>query len=158
MELIYCDALVYIYLGCSTLSIAIVHCIVKLEAGSYLDYLVAKMYSGIVEFFVFCLTTSVIVIGVLRLISLVRKSETAGLQPLGPEDIAAVKIRWASIIFSATYKCKFEFHFNVQSGIFILFCVQNYDSIPQSVSQKIFQSSFLVWILLALIINTIIVN
>jgi hypothetical protein len=77
---------------------------------------------------------------------------------VGPEDIAIVKIRWTSMIFSATYKCIFEFYFNVQSGVFLLLHEQNSDSIlPQDVSQKIFRSSFLVWILLALTINTIVV-
>ncbi len=89
-----------LHLSCLSIVIHWIHSIVILEDGLCLNYTIARIYSGRVEFFVFCLTTSLIISGGLRLLSLVRNSETGGLHILGPENIAVVKIRrWVSFTY-----------------------------------------------------------
>ena len=156
VDLIYCDSLAYIYLVNLTISIAVIHCIVELEAGLFLNYQASWIYSGLVEFLVFSLANSLIVSGTLRLISLLRNSESAGLQLLGPENIAVVKIRWASIIISAIYELILVLYFDVHSGLFDLFYSHDSDSILLGISKNMFNILFFVPIFVALIINFVI--
>jgi len=111
---------------------------------------------GLVEFLVFCLATSLIVSGTLRLTSLIKNSESAGLQLLGPENIAIVKVRLTSIIFSAIYELILVFYFDVHSGLFDLFHMQDSDSIVLGISKNIFKILCLIPVFASLIINFII--
>jgi hypothetical protein len=100
IDLISRDLIIYIYLHCLTLAVAIIHCLIELENGSALSYMYSALYSTIFEVLVFSVSTSLILSGSLRLITLIKNSETAGHQLLGPENIAIVKIRAISVLLS----------------------------------------------------------
>jgi hypothetical protein len=156
VDLIYCDTLVYIYLLCFTLTIAFIHCLLQLEAELTLDFVMARIYSVIGEFIIFCLTVSLIVSGVLRLISIVQNSEAAGIQLLGPENIAIVKIRILSITLAVLFELIVTVHLKTYSGLFYMFHDPESTSILNSVNKNNYAILFQIQPVLAFLINVII--
>jgi hypothetical protein len=72
VDLIYRDAIFYLYLLCCTASSGFIHCLLKEES---LSFTIAASYSGETMFFVEGLCISLIFSGVLRIMSLLRNSE-----------------------------------------------------------------------------------
>jgi hypothetical protein len=93
VDLIYCDLIIWIYLCCMVYSVAIAHCLLLLDKGLTLNDFFANLYSRIFEVILLFISAFLILIGGLRLLSLAKRSEAAGLQLLGPDDTAIVIAR-----------------------------------------------------------------
>ena len=78
-----------------------VHKIISNDNNLALNFGVAVFYVLCINFFTSTVCVSVTISGILRLVSLVKVSEEAGLQLLGPDNVAVVIIRFASILISA---------------------------------------------------------
>jgi hypothetical protein len=98
IDLINKDAIVYVYTMCLTFSAAVIHCLVKLDGGEALGDALSGFYAGVCEFFMFCLSASLTLSGALCLLSLVRRTESGGIQLLGPEDIAITRARLIAVM------------------------------------------------------------
>ncbi len=72
IDLIYRDLIVYVYLHSLTLAVAFTHCLIELENGAALNYMYSALYSTFSEIFVFCVSSSLILSGGLRLITLIK--------------------------------------------------------------------------------------
>jgi hypothetical protein len=157
VDLIYCDCLTCLYLLSLIYSVAIIHCLIALEAGLTLNNVFAEVYAGLVESTVFCLGSLLIISSVLRLITIAKKSEAAGLQLLGPENIAIVKVRGMSIIFSALLELFGVAYFKSHSELFNLFHDKEINPMLYgSANQKYYKGLFLLMTLVAIVINVII--
>jgi ABC-type dipeptide/oligopeptide/nickel transport system permease component len=117
------------------------------------SYKFATVYSVLLSSAVSSISISLIFSGVLRLISVIRKSEAAGLQLLGSDYIALNKIRLVSVTFSFIFPCLLIFFFNAHPGYFPLF----YESESTSFFQDV-ENNWAVALYLVLPFSTTVVN
>jgi hypothetical protein len=129
VDLIYCDLIIWIFLISLVYTVAIGHCIVQLDANSALDDFYATLYSRIFEVILFFLSTSLILSGGLRLLSMVKRSEAAGLQLLGPDDTAIVITRCIYLVPSAVLELALALDGGLHSGLFDLLHSEDSSSI-----------------------------
>ena len=144
VDLVYRDTIVYNYLICFVSSAAIIHCLFLNNESLTLGYEFAIAYSASVFFFISCLSISLFISGVLRLISVIKKSEAAGLQLLGPDNIALNKIRLVSVTFSSIFPCLMISLFNAHPGMFPLFYETESTSFVQDIDKNFFIVLYLV--------------
>ena len=121
IDLIYSDVVIYNNLVCLFSSAAIIHSLIRNTHDLALSYELALTYSLAVVFFVTIASVSLILSGILRLLTLVKQSEEAGLQLLGPENLAIAKVRWISIVIAATLPICLVKIFNAEPGKLIIF-------------------------------------
>jgi hypothetical protein len=155
IDLIYRDLIVYVYLHSLTLAVAFIHCLIELENGAALNYMYSALYSTFSEIFVFCVSSSLILSGGLRLITLIKKSESEVNQLLGSEDVAIVKIRTILILLSIVYESVVIFYLDTHSSIFNLMHHVETGSILHSVRSDHYRSLFMVLPTLAVLVNVI---
>ena len=98
VDLIYQDCIVYIFLTMASFSVSFIHCLTS--ADLTLDFWSALVYSVLFYQWIGCLASSQIASSSLRLLTLIRMSEEAGIQVLGSDERAIRLIRAAS--FSAS--------------------------------------------------------
>jgi hypothetical protein len=153
IDFIYRDLIVYVYLFSLAYAVAVIHCLVELENGFALNYNYSTVYSTIIEVLVFCISTSLVLSGGLRLLTLIKNSETAGLQLLGSENIAIVKIRVISILLSVAMECTVILYFNTRSGLFSLMHEVETVSNLQSLRSDHYKALFSVLPVLAILVN-----
>ena len=116
IDLIYCDVVIYNNLTCLFSSAAIIHSLLINSQDLALSYELALGYSTAIDIFVTSASVSLIFGGFLRLLTLLKRSEEGGLQLLGPENLAIVKVRWISIAIGATLPIGLVELFNAQPG------------------------------------------
>jgi hypothetical protein len=155
VDLIYRDTIIYIYLICLVSSTSIIHCLCFSNDNLTLNYEFAMVYSGTISFFVSSLSISLIFSGCLKLISLIKKSEAAGLQLLGPDSIALNKIRLFSFIFSFILPTFMIFFFNTKPGLFPLFYENESTSLSQDIDKNLFKALYAVLPCSAIAVNII---
>ena len=155
VDWIYQDTIIYIYLLVLIASVALMHCLMQNNKSQTLNYPLSVFYSGCVMFFMCCVTLSLAFSGGLRLLSLIRNSEEAGLLLLGPENIAIFKIRIISILSSLSFQIIMIFHWNAHSGLFHLLYEGEDKSHFDEFEENRFKMLYLLWPLSAVIINTI---
>ena len=119
VDLVYRDTIVYNYLICFVSSAAIIHCLFLNVDTLTLGYEFAIAYSASVFFFISCLSISLIISGGLKLISVIKKSEAAGLQLLGPDYIALNKIRLISFFCSFIFPSLMISLYNTHTRFFL---------------------------------------
>jgi hypothetical protein len=120
VDLIHCDLIIWIYLCCIIYSFAIAHCIFLLDEGVALDDFFANLYSRIFEVIQLFISAFLILIGGLRLLSLAKRSESAGLQLLGPDDTAIVIARCIYLVPSIILELGVIWDGRIHSGLFDL--------------------------------------
>jgi hypothetical protein len=120
VDLIHCDLIIWIYLCCIIYSVAIAHCIFLLDEGVALDDFFANLYSRIFEVILLFISAFLILIGGLRLLSLAKRSETAGLQLLGPDDTAIIIARLIYLVPSIILELWVIWEGKIHSGLFDL--------------------------------------
>ena len=96
--------MIYLFLLVFIASVGLINCLFDEDNEQTLNYNMSLFYSSGVMFFMVCVLVSLIWSGGLRLISLLHNSEAAGLELLGPENVAIVRIRWISIITSLSFQ------------------------------------------------------
>ena len=116
VDLLYCDVVIYNNLVCLFSSAAIIHSLIINTHDLALSYELALTYSLAIAFFVTIASVSLILSGLLRLLTLVKQSEEAGFQLLGPENLAKVKVRLISIVIAATLPICLVKIFNAEPG------------------------------------------
>jgi hypothetical protein len=121
VDLVYQDLVIYIYLVCFVSSTSIIHCLSLNNDTLTLSYEFATGYTVTIVFFVSSISISLIFSGVLRLISVIQRSEAAGLQLLGSDYIALNKIRLVSVTFSFIFPFLLIYFFNAHPALFSLF-------------------------------------
>lgn len=109
----------------------------------------------IFEVLVFCVSSSLILSGGLRFITLLRNSEAKGLQLLGPENVAIVKTRLISILLAAAFEGVLVLYFDIHSGIYNLMHDFETDSILHTVRSDMYKTLFMVLPTLALLVNLV---
>jgi hypothetical protein len=120
IDFIYRDLIIYNYLLSLIHAVAVIHCLVELENGIALNYIYSTLYATIIEVLVFCVCSSLVLSGGLRLLTLISNSEIAGLQLLGPEHIAIVKIRVISMFLSISMEGIVVLYSNTRSDLLSL--------------------------------------
>jgi len=153
VDLIYQDIVAGIYLISWIYSVAIIHCIFELENDRVVDYTFAVIYSGLFDFIVLSLSVSLILSAGLRLLSLLNKSEVAGLQMLGPDSEAIVKARLISVIPSGIFECFLAFHQNIHPGLFDLLHEVETNSLLHGAKGDRFRGTSLLMQGIALLVN-----
>jgi hypothetical protein len=152
VDLLYKDTIIYIYLLVFSFSIALIHCLLENES-QMLDYSFSVLYSAITMFFVCCISIALIFSGGLRLLSLLRNSEEAGLLLLGPENLAIIKIRWISVSLSFSFQCFMILILNAPSNVVGLFYQSTSLTIFEEFEEHKSKTLYLVLPLVALIVN-----
>ena len=99
-DLVYQDMIIYTYSLSLAYVSAVVHSIILDDNNSALNFKAALSYSLVINFFVSTGCVSITICSTLRLISLLKVSEEAGLQLLGPDNVAVVIIRLVSFLIS----------------------------------------------------------
>jgi hypothetical protein len=155
VDLVFRDTITYIYFACLVATTAVIHCLSQNNDTLTLSYEFATAYSVLVSFSVSSISISLIFSGVLRLISVIQKSEAAGLQLLGSDYIALNKIRLVSVTFSFMFPCLLIYFFNAHPGLFSLFHGTESTSFFQDVEHHWATSLYLVLPCSATVVNAI---
>jgi hypothetical protein len=155
VDLVYRDTIVYNYLICFVSSAAIIHCLFLNNDNLTLGYEFAIAYSASVFFFISCLSISLIISGVLRLISVIKKSEAAGLQLLGPDYIALNKIRLISFFCSFIFPCLMMSLYNTHTRFFLQLYGNLNTSFVQDINKNLGTVLYLVLPCMAAVVNII---
>jgi hypothetical protein len=98
VDFIYRDIIVYIDLFSLSMNMGVVFCILSNNDSHTLDFYSALVFAFLTYLFMHCIAISLFICGTLRLISLVKNSEESGIQLLGPDFHAIVKVRWISVV------------------------------------------------------------
>jgi hypothetical protein len=125
IDLIHCDLIVWIYLCCLDFSVAIAHCLFHHDEGLAVNDFFANLYSRIFEVILLFISSFMILVGGLRLLSLAKRSEAAGLQLLGPDDTAIMIARFIYLVPSIILELVVIWDDKVRSGLFDLFHSEN---------------------------------
>ena len=153
VDLLYRDTIIYVYAICLSLSAAIIHCLACDNDTLTLSYSLATAYSTVIQFFFSCTSISLIFSACLRLISIVKKSEAAGLQLLGPDNIALNKIRFISTFVSFISPCLIISLYKTQPGLFPLFYNNESTSFVQDLNTNSVKGLYLVLPCSAAVVN-----
>ena len=121
VDWIYRDTIVYIYCFCFAYSIAIIHTILAGNDKFSLRFQFTIVYTILINFFCNNIYVCLTIAAVLRLISLIKSSEAAGLQLLGPDNEAISVIRCISVLSSSLFPCFVINVLNAYPGLFGLF-------------------------------------
>jgi hypothetical protein len=121
IDLIHCDLIIWFYLCCLVFSVAIAHCLFHHDEGLAVSDFFANLYSRIFEVMMLFISSFMILIGGLRLLSLVKRSEAAGLQLLGPDDTAIMIARFIYLVPSIILELVVIWDGKIRSGLFDLF-------------------------------------
>ena len=121
VDWIYRDTIVYIYSFCSLYSIAIIHTLIGGNEKFSLEFEYTIIYTFLINFFCNNIYVCLTIAAGLRLISLIKSSEAAGLQLLGPDNEAVPIVRGISIFISFIFPCYVIFVLGAYPGLFGLF-------------------------------------
>ena len=99
IDLTYKDCLIYIFFMTLSSNTAFINCL--MAADNVLDFCVALFYADVILFFISCVCISVAISSALRLLTIVSSSQENGIQLLGPDDRAILKIRFVAMGLSA---------------------------------------------------------
>jgi hypothetical protein len=99
LDLIYKDFITYIQLLTPITSIAVSSCLITAE--NVLEFSLGLFFSTITFFIVNCAAISILIGSFLRLLSILKNSEAAGIQLLGQDDRAIVYIRISSFLITS---------------------------------------------------------
>jgi hypothetical protein len=120
VDLVYSDCIFFIFCYCLIFVIAVSACLVS-ETTS-LSFSLALILS-LASYFALCnILWSLAITGILRFTSIIKKSEQAGIQCLGPDYIAVWKIRMISIAATSILILSGHFFFNTFPAIFYTLC------------------------------------
>ena len=101
VDLVYQDCIFYIFCTMISFSAAFIQCLSS--ADLTIDFWSALVYSVLIYLFIGCLASSTIASSSLRLLTLVKMSEEAGIQVLGSDDRAIRLIRLTSFFTSSGF-------------------------------------------------------
>ncbi len=155
VDLVYRDTITYIYFGCLMVTTSVIHCLSLNNDTLTVSYTFATVYSVLICVSVSTISISLIFSGVLRLISLIHKSEAAGLQLLGSDYIALNKIRLVSVTFSILFPCLLIYFFNAHPGYFPVFYGTESNSLFQDIENNWALALYLVLPFSATVVNGI---
>jgi len=134
IDLIYRDCIFFNYVVNFILSIGILGCLIS--SDTTIDFIPAFTIAASSLIFAFFLFALLFISGLLRLLTLITKSEEFGIQLLGPDDIAIGVVRTISFTFSIIFFITLAFGFKILPGVFyILYHEQNFS--VQSFEQAI---------------------
>ena len=151
VDLIYKDIIIYMNSLCIFYSAAVIHTLLLPDEDLNFEW--ACFYSFGINLSVTSICASLIFSGGLRLISLIKNSEAYGIQLLGQESVAIVKIRLMTIAIS-TFFPTFSFgYLRVMPGIFNTFHGEQNESIVKDIRNNLYNSIHILMPLLALIVN-----
>jgi hypothetical protein len=119
IDLIYRDCIFFNYLVTFNFSIGILGCLIS--HNTILDFIPAFIIAASTGIFVILLTVSLFISGLLRLLTLISKSEEFGIQLLGPDGIAIWVVRAISFTFSIILFLTLTFGFQILPGSFYIF-------------------------------------
>ena len=153
VDLVNLDLLLYLYTFGLVLSVALIQCLVALENNAVLSEWASEIYTCLLEVLIWCLTTSLILSEALRLITLYKGSEAYGLQLLGPDDIAIVRVRLVSITFAILFEALVALYLKLHTGFYTLFSSSSTISVANEVSRNVSKAIFLVLPGIALLFN-----
>jgi hypothetical protein len=100
IDLCYSDCMIYLYFFNLTFAIGVSSCLAS--AKITLDFPPALIISVAAYFFLCNSLWYLTISGALRLITIVKNSEQAGIQLFGPDNIAIWKIRWISVVLTSS--------------------------------------------------------
>ena len=153
VDLLYRDSISYIYLLCLVLSVALAHTILMDNKNFKLNFDFAIFYATLINFFCNNIYVGLTISGGLRLISLVKNSEAAGLQLLGPDKEALFVIRVLSNIVSLLFPCFNVTVLGAYPGLFGLFNGEENISNLDDIKRNNFASLYLVLPFITIFIN-----
>ena len=156
VDLLYCDTIIYIYSTCLILSVALAHTILAGNSKFTLNFEYALLYSMLINFFLNNLYLGLILSGALRLISLLKNSEAAGLQIFGPDNDALQLFRLFSNVISILFSCFAVFELNAYPGMFGLLFVEENQSNVEDIMQNKFVALYLVLPFITVVVNFIV--
>ena len=157
VDWIYRDTIVYIYLACCAYSIALIHTTFAGNINFTLKFEFAIFYAFLINFLINNVYFGLTIAGGLRLISLMNNSEAAGLQLLGPDNEAILKIRFASPIISFGIPCFVVNVLGAYPGLFPLFYRQEIWSNWDDIKHNAHTSLYLLFPFITLIVNVSVV-
>ena len=138
------------------LSVANIHCLYALEYNEALSHLMSEVYTWPLEVLVWCSSLSLIACGSLRFLTLYRNSEVSGLQILGPEHVAIVKVRFIALAFSIIFEATMASYFKVHTGFYSLLNSIDTISVSNEIAANKTKALMLALPFLALIISAIV--
>jgi hypothetical protein len=151
VDWIYQDTIIYINSLCVVYSAAIVHALT--QPGEELNFEWAIFYSLAINASVTCICVSLILSGGLRLISLIKNSEASGLQLLGLDHEAIVKIRLMTISISVILLMISFSYLGAMPGVFNSLHGEEYKSYMEDLKDNKSGSLYFLMPTLALLVN-----
>ena len=151
VDWIYLDTILYINSVCFVYSAAIVHALV--QPDEQLNFECAIFYSLTISALVTSICVSLIFSGGMRLISMIKNSEVAGLQILGLEHEAIIKVRLMTIIISAVLLMICFGTLGALPGAYFTLRGEEYKSYIETIQDNNFGSLYIVMPALALVVN-----
>ena len=116
IDLAYSDCLFFLFSFCFIFTIGISACL--LSETTYLGFTFALIFSW-TSYFALCSSLwSLTITGLLRFISIIKNSEQAGIQILGPDNVGIWKIRWISIVLTSCLLFSGYFFFHTSPSLF----------------------------------------
>ena len=119
IDLIYRDCIAFNYFVEFFYSLGILGCLASPD--NVLAFVPAFVFAAGASLFVFLFTVSLFISGLLRLLTLVTRSEEAGLQLLGPDDVAIRVVRMIASTFSVTFLLTLIGGYQILPGPFYIF-------------------------------------
>ena len=110
----------------------------------------------LINFFLNNLYLGLILSGALRLISLLKNSEAAGLQIFGPDNDALQLFRLFSNVISILLSCFVVFELNAYPGMFGLLFVEENQSNVEDIMQNKFTALYLVLPFITVVVNFVV--
>ena len=153
VDLLYQDTIIYIYLLSLIFSVALAHTIFVDNENFKMTYELALIYSIFINFFCNNLYACLTVAASLRLISILKNSESAGLQLFGPDKDALFVIRVSSNILSMLFPCYLVTRLRTYPAMFGLFNGGKSISDYESIKNNKFASLLLVFPIITLLVN-----
>ena len=141
---------------CLLVIVSNIHCLYALEDNKALSHLMSEVYTWPLEVLVWCSSLSLIACGSLRFLTLYRNSEVSGLQILGPEHVAIVKVRFIALAFSIIFEATMASYFKVHTGFYSLLNSIDTISISKEVAANKAKGLLLVFPFSVLIISAIV--
>ena len=123
VDWIYRDTIVYIYSFCFVYSAAISHTLISGNENFSLEFESTIIYTFLITFLSNNVCVCLTIAAALRLISLIKSSEAAGLHLFGPDNEAVPIVRCISLLISFIFPCYLIIVLGAYPGLFGLFHV-----------------------------------
>ena len=141
---------------CLLVIVSNIHCLYALEDNKALSHLMSEVYTWPIETLIWYSCLSLIACGSLRFLTLYKNSEVSGLQLLGPEHVAIVKVRFVALVFSIIFEATMASYFRVHTGFYSLLNSIDTISISKEVAANKAKGLLLVFPFSVLIISAIV--